>query len=197
MSSWLLVFDNADDAATLRAAWPGTTHGSVLITTRNFGVVTHSAAQCIQVGVLDEEAGSQMLLRAIGGPSLPSPQDIDDARAISQALGGLPLALTQIGGFIVQRRMRLKDFLPLYERSRLRIDAGKPTGTNYEHTLSTVWDMSFSKLSGDSMSLLKILAFLEPDAITEDILLQGAEGLDEFSFLTDDMELSQIPAQRL
>lgn len=129
-----------------------------------------------------------MLLRAIGGPVSPSPEEIQDARAISQALGGLPLALTQIGGFIAQRRMRLKDFLPLYERNRPRIDARKPAGTDYEHTLSTVWDMSFAKLSEDSTSLLKIMALLEPDGISEDILLQGAEGLDDFSFLTDDME---------
>lgn len=134
-----------------------------------------------------------MLLRAIGGPTTPSQQDTDDARAISQTLGGLPLALTQIGGFIAQRRMRLKDFLPLYERNRARIDAGRPAGTDYEHTLSTVWEMSFAKLSEDSASLLKILALLEPDGISEDILSQGAEGLDDFSFLTDEMELSRIP----
>ena len=129
-----------------------------------------------------------MLLRAIGGPTFPSPQDTEDARAISQTLGGLPLALTQIGGFIAQGRMRLKDFLPLYERNRSRIDTRKPAGTDYEHTLSTVWDMSFAKLSEDSTSLLRILALLEPDGISEDILLQGAKGLDDFSFLTDDME---------
>lgn len=159
-----------------------------MITTRDFGVATNSAAQYIQVGVLDEEAGSQLLLRAIEGTTSASPQDANDARAISRALGGLPLALAQIGGFIAQRRMRLKDFLPLYERNRTRIDARKPVGIDYEHTLSTVWDMSFAKLSDDSMSLLKILALLEPDGVSEDILLHGAEGLDEFSFLTDDME---------
>lgn len=129
-----------------------------------------------------------MLLRAIGGPAPPSSRDAEDARAISRVLGGLPLALTQIGGFIAQRRMRLADFLPLYERNRTRIDAGKPAGTDHEHTLSTVWDMSFSKLSEESTSLLRILALLEPDGISEDVLLQGAEGLDDFLFLTDEME---------
>lgn len=182
------MFDNADDAATLRTAWPGTSHGSILITTRDFGVATSSAAQYIQVGVLDEEAGSQMLLRATGASIPPPPHDVDDAKAISRALGGLPLALTQIGGFISQRRMRLKDFLPLYERNRARIDAGKPAGTDHEHTLSTVWDISFAKLSEDSTSLLRILALLEPDGISEDILLRGGEGLDGFSFLADEME---------
>lgn len=40
-----------------------------------------------------------------------------------------------------------------------------------------------------STSLLNLLSFFDPEAISEEILLQGSQGLrDEFSFLSDDME---------
>jgi len=47
------------------------------------------------------------------------------ATDITNALGGLPLALSQIGGFIVQRRLALKDFLALYERNSNKINGKK------------------------------------------------------------------------
>lgn len=51
--------------------------------------------------------------------------------------------------------------------------------------------MSFSKLSGDSCTLLNLLAFLEPDAIDEAILVEGSKLPNwgkEFEFLSDEME---------
>jgi len=63
-------------------------------------------------------------------------------------------------------------------------------GSDYEHTLSTVWQGSFGKLTENSTRLLNVLSFLNPDCIPEDILSQGAEGLgEEFSSLSDGMEL--------
>ena len=112
------------------------------------------------------------------------------ANAITQTLGGLPLALSQIGGFITQRRLPLQDFLPLYERNSAKIDSRKTGISGYEHTLSTVWEMSISKLSGDSYMLLNLLPFFQPDAIDELVLIEGSKLLEdtEFGFLKDEME---------
>jgi hypothetical protein len=128
-----------------------------------------------------------MLLRLIGlDTQLPSNQE--KAEAISHALGGLPLALAQIGGFISKRKIPLQEFLPLYERHSATIDSKKIGISNYEHTLSTAWEMSLSKLSGDSGNLLNLLIFFEPDAIHELVLIEGSKLLDnEFEFLQDDM----------
>lgn len=113
-----------------------------------------------------------------------------NALEISKSLGGLPIALTQIGGFIRQRKLRLQDFLPLYERNRTKIDARKAPGEDYEHTLRTVWYVSFEKLTEDSTRLLNVLAFLEPDNIAEDLFLNGFKDVDDmYSFLSDEMEL--------
>jgi hypothetical protein len=129
-----------------------------------------------------------MLLRAIGMDN-PSPLDAEHALAISRTLGGLPLALAQIAGFVALRRLSLGEFLPLYERYSAKIDARKVPGSDYEHTLRTVWNVSFEKLTETSASLLNLLSFFDPDSISEDVLLHGSQGLDEsFSFLSDELE---------
>lgn len=116
--------------------------------------------------------------------------DLDLAFTISRTLGGLPLALAQIGGFINQRKLSLADFLRLYEKNPARIGSRRTHDGDYEYTMSTVWDVSFEKLTGDATSLLNILAFFDPDNISESILLQGSDGIDgKFSFLADELEL--------
>ena len=105
-------------------------------------------------------------------------------------LGGLPLAVNQISGFIVQQRLTMEAFLPLYERNSVKIDARKVVRGNYEHTLSTVWELSLGQLSGPSRTLQTILAFLDPDKVHESVLREGGEAIQEgnFEFLGDEME---------
>ncbi|KAG9242074.1 hypothetical protein BJ878DRAFT_544615 [Calycina marina] len=189
-STWLLIFDNADDLEILRQAWPGDSRGSVLITTRDFDPARNPAPAGFHVQTFDDDTGSKMLLSLVGlEVSVPSNQE--KAKAITNTLGGLPLALSQIGGFISQRKLPLQDFLPLYERNSAKIDSRKTGITDYEHTLSTVWEMSLSKLSGDSLKLLNLLAFFEPDCIPEMILIKSSKLLNngEFVFLDDEMDL--------
>ncbi|KAI0007592.1 hypothetical protein F4779DRAFT_642943 [Xylariaceae sp. FL0662B] len=191
-SPWLIIFDNADDLSALKIAWPGTSQGSILLTTRDFDVASNPAAHGLQLEPFGECEGCNMLLKQIGlDPALPSNQE--HAIAITKALGGLPLALSQIGGFIAQRRLQLKDFLMLYERNAAKIDARKTVKDDYEHTLSTVWNVSFEKLPADSTKLLNLLIFFDPDSIDEEILLQGSRTLtdvgDELEFLSDEMDL--------
>jgi len=137
----------------------------------------------------DDDTGSDVLLHMVGlDNKLPSNQE--KAKGITRALGGLPLALNQIGGFISQRKLPLQDFLPLYERNSAKIDSRKTGLGKYDHTLSTVWEMSLSKLSGNPCRLLNLLVFFEPDSIHELVLTEGSKLLDdeEFEFLHDEME---------
>ncbi|KAI0157224.1 hypothetical protein GGR57DRAFT_461278 [Xylariaceae sp. FL1272] len=192
ISSWLVVFDNADDLQALRTAWPGSPNGAILLTTRDFDVARNPAAECIQIDPFDVAEGCTMLLKQIGlDPSVSSNQQ--HAEDITKALGGLPLALSQIGGFIAQRRLALKDFLALYERNAAKIDARKITKDDYEYTLSTVWNVSFEKLPEDSTKLLNMMVFFDPDSIDEEIFFEGSQtdvDLDpDFEFLADEMDL--------
>ncbi|KAK4656562.1 hypothetical protein QC762_0036880 [Podospora pseudocomata] len=130
-----------------------------------------------------------MLLKAID-IGAASQADLQNASNISRSPGGLPLALAQIGGFVTQRKLSLQEVLPLYERYAAKIDARKAPRSDYEHTLSTVWDVSFQKLSANPTRLLYLLFYFDPDGISEDILIHGSEGLSEsFAFLSDELDL--------
>ena len=109
---------------------------------------------------------------------------------ITEVLGGLPLALSQIGGFILQRRLALKDFLPLYERNSTKINAKKTQLSAHEQSLGTVWEMALGQLNEAASTLQKLLAFLDPDSIHEAILTNPVANLDlpDFEFLSDEME---------
>lgn len=193
----LVVLDNADDLAALKTAWPGTIpNGSLLLTTRDLEVATALAARCVQIDALTDEDGARMLLKAVevSKASEVTPDDMAHATAISKSLGGLPLALAQIAGFVIQRKLTLRQVLPLYERYSSKIDARKAPGSDYEHTLSTVWNVSFEKLGETSTQLMHLLSFFDPDGISEEILLEGSRGLgEELSFLSDEFELVPVP----
>ncbi|KAI1462266.1 TPR-like protein [Annulohypoxylon moriforme] len=189
---WLIVFDNVDDLQVMKIIWPTSSHGSILLTTRNFDVANNPYSRCIQLEPFDEFEGTLMLIKQIGlDPTVDS--NAEHATAIVQVLGGLPLALSQIGGFIAQRKLPLKNFIPLYERNAAKIDSRKTVKDDYEHTLSTVWDVSFQKLPEDATRLLNLLIFFDPDGVDEAIFLEGSQtrsGIDsDFDFIADEMDL--------
>ncbi|KAL7919048.1 P-loop containing nucleoside triphosphate hydrolase protein [Trichoderma austrokoningii] len=198
-SPFLLVFDNADDLAALKTAWPTATRGSILVTTRDLTIATSLVTTYASVDTLDDGDGSRLLLKAVDlDKNALTDQQQTAALAIAKAFDGLPLALTQIGGFIKQRKLALSEFLPLYERNSPKINARKAPGSDYEHTLSSVWNVSFERLTEDSTHLLHLLSLFHPDGIFEEILLLGSEDMDEeFAFLSDDMDIGDASEELL
>jgi hypothetical protein len=147
----------------------------------------------MQIRPFDTDTGASAFLLLIG-------QDTNDerngqlAREISRELGGLPLALSQMSGFIIQQKFRLEKFLPLYRRNQAKIHKKKVGISDYDHTLSTVWEMALSSLTGDAAMLQRLLAFLDPDQIHEQILVSAIEKICEdadehpLAFIADEME---------
>ncbi|KAL9615519.1 MAG: hypothetical protein Q9167_000032 [Letrouitia subvulpina] len=189
---WLLVLDNADDAAVFKHVWPLHFAGSILLTTRNPNIAFNFAKDFFHVEPFDDTEGSQLLLK-LSGVEKPNESDQGAAQAISHTLGGLPLALDQIGGFIQQRRIALRDFLRLYKRNVDKIDAKKTGITDDEHTISTVLEVSLNNLAGQSQILLEVLAFMNPEKIDEVILREAPLAAPtfeaKFAFLTDEIDL--------
>ena len=184
-----MIIDNVDDPEILTQIWPRGAQGAVLITTRDFNVARHSADASFHVQPFDDDAGACMLLKLLDlDPKLAL--NHENATSIARTLGGLPLAINQIGSFVSQRKLPLREFIPLYERNAARIGDRKSRLTQYEHTLGTVWEISLSKLSGDSYHLQNLLAFFAPDRIEETMLIEGSGAMDDgtFAFLHDEME---------
>ena len=163
-----------------------------MITTRNPNLALDPAAGGLQLQTFNEFDGANFLMKLINVDT-HSQLNQSLAKEISHALGSLPLALNQIGSFMNQRKMPMKDFLPLYKRTAERIDSKKTGITNYEHSISTVWEMSLNKLSGHNRLLQHILAFLDPDSIDQKILLEGSQPFvaehPDIEFLSDELDL--------
>lgn len=163
--------------------------GSILLTSRDSNAAFAVASEGCHVKPFDMTSGSAALLNFIG---LDQASEFNKAKAkdITSALGGLPLALSQIGGFIVQRKVPLQNFLSLYERNSASVDSRKIMNINYDHTLATVWELSLSSLSGSPRVLHMILAFMDPDAIHESLLTEGLRHNNDpdLQFLSDEIE---------
>lgn len=186
---WLLIFDNADKPSLVNHAWPTNSNGSILVTSRDPGTTLMVAAGGLQLRSMTETSAVELLVSVIGGVS-NDPAMYDRASQIAKYFGRLPLALLQIGAFITNKRLPLNDFLAYYHRNAAKIDNRQSGISDYEHTLSSVWDLALSSLDRDPSCLIKTLAVLEPDSIDEEVLQRGSVlvTVSGFEFLADEME---------
>ena len=100
----------------------------------------------------------------------------DTARQISQALGGVPLAISQMAGIIRRQDLTLSEFFELYtdhkEHASLYETKFDTNLITYRHSLSTVW--ALEKLKPQARQLLELISFLDPDVIGEDLLIEAS-----------------------
>ena len=172
---WLILLDNADDLTLVRDFLPPAGRGHTLLTTRaaSMGRLAHALA----VDPLDNEPGALFLLRRTErlAPDAPLEQaeasDRAIALAISQELGGLPLALDQAGAYIEETQCSLADYLQFYRTQRTELlKARGGLVLDHPEPVATTWSLSFAqvdKRSAVAADLLRVCAFLHPDAIPE------------------------------
>jgi tetratricopeptide (TPR) repeat protein len=178
---WLLILDNADDLELAADFMPLESSGHILLTTR--AQFTGAIANSLEVEKMERAEGALLLLRrakklAAGAPleQAPAP-DRSLAEAVVRELDGLPLALDQAGAYIEETNCGLSGYLDLYRthrkdllqrRSKLRSEHPEP--------VATTWSLSFQKVeqaNPAAAELLRLCAFLDPEAIPEDIITQG------------------------
>ena len=167
-TNWLIIFDNADDLSVLGDYWPVTGNGSILLTSRDPLAKTRSHIP-IEKGLDLEpfsaaEAGT--MLRELTG--FRTAKDRETSETIARKLSGLPLAITQIARTIGRRSLSLEELLALYNDQSLRLEFHQAEFGLNPKTLYNVW--SFQDLSSDGLGLLKLISFLDPDQIPEDLL---------------------------
>jgi len=184
-SRWLLLLDNADDLTLMRDFLPPAGRGHSMLTTRaaSMGRLAHA----LEVDALDNGPGALLLLRRAErlAPDATLVQAVVSERAIahsiSQELGGLPLALDQAGAYIEETQCSLADYLRFYRSQRA--DLLKARGglvADHPEPVATTWSLSFAqveKRSAAAADLLRVCAFLHPDAIPEEIITEGAAKL--------------------
>lgn len=168
----MIVFDNACDNGftDLEAFWPQGKNGTIIITTRNTAASHHfAAAEAICLEPFEPAESALFLESMIANSSYTMPKYHDDkVIKIANLLGGLPLAISQMVGFLVESECPLGEFVALYS-SYENIEALHSISTAgstmfYQHTLSTVWAMSIAGLGHDATVMLDLIAFLDPDS---------------------------------
>ncbi|KAJ6260258.1 LOW QUALITY PROTEIN: hypothetical protein Dda_4482 [Drechslerella dactyloides] len=189
---WLLIFDNVDDPDILEDAIPATTAGAIILTAKDSSAGDIIGADSVHVKSFDLDDGLDAL-KSLLKQNITSPEDNMLATELVRELGGLPLAIAQISGYINQQRYSLKEFLPLYRKNIAKINQKRVGKTSYSHTISTVWDADFERLPGEASTLRNFLAFLDPDKIQDSMLLEGGPAISDqdFAFLQDEMDFAE------
>lgn len=158
-SRWLVIFDNAESAAGLQRWLPPET-GHTLITSRSgaFGGI----AKPVAVDVFTRTESIELIQRVL--PALPEA----DADRLAEALGDLPLALTQAVGLMEETRMPVDEYV-----AELKVHAGdvlaegRPLG--YPATLAASVELSVGRVREEdpaAVELLHLCAHLAPEPIS-------------------------------
>jgi tetratricopeptide (TPR) repeat protein len=200
---WLLILDNADDLALAKEFLPTHHSGHVLLTTRARAL--GGIAEGVTLRVMPPEEAAQLLLRRARVKHATS-AETELALQIANELGYLPLALDQAGAFIEETPSSLDEYLKLYRTRRDKLLAER--GSLADHASVTVtFSLAFDKVAQSSPAaadLLRLCAFLAPEAIPEEVVSAGADDFTgvlkeatRFSLIDRDVASKTLDIHRL
>ena len=180
---YLLILDNADDPTLVKNYLPLEPKGHVLLTSRasNFDVLR--IKKPIVLPVLTPGEVREFLIKRTGREEALDPTERDAARDLAAELGYLPLALEQAAAYMVEHEELFSIYLAAYRALRLKLlEKMGPVAGDYPETVRTTWKRSFDAVavaSPASIALLRLSAFLAPDAIPYELIVEGAAVLGE------------------
>lgn len=182
---WLLILDNADDLAlvsdVLRREW----NGHILLTTRAHAT---GGVPKVEIKEMASEEGALFLLRRVkligvdDALGAAAEEDQRLAAEVTRELGGLPLALDQAGAFVEEMSSSLDEYLELYRREGSQLRAARGGLVADHEPVTITFSLAFRQVEAASAAaadLLRVCAFLAPDAIPEEIFVSGAPELGE------------------
>jgi hypothetical protein len=177
---WLLVFDNVDNLDIITDYLPRRGNGAVLVTSRDPSAKTYffSSGFGIDMDPLSTAESVTLLSRlTMQNDKVETEDEQNASEAVAKIVDGLPLAMTQMAGFIRRRHLLIREFVSLYANdaryAEIREIGNPELSYRYGYTLATAFN--FQDLSHDAMELLQVLAFLSPDRISEYIFLQPSK----------------------
>ena len=185
---FLLIADNVEEQTIAERFAPLSQAGSVLFTSRRR--LRLPKLHALSVECLAPEEGAQLLLLR-AGLTQPSEEERELASTLAQHLGGLPLALEQMGAFVQTRQnTTLRQCLADFERaSALRPDshaALAPLSLGelpYLNTILTMYHLALERLQSEgalaAIHLTRLLAFLAPDGMQEHLLRDAYDAMEE------------------
>ncbi|HEU5229329.1 MAG TPA: FxSxx-COOH system tetratricopeptide repeat protein, partial [Ktedonobacteraceae bacterium] len=178
---WLLIFDNVEDLSLIKPFLPASDQGALLLTTRLQTLGT--LAKAVPLSPMTTQEGLHFLLRRTKrmdrerGLIAGDEQEKAATQAIIAEMGGLPLALEQVGAYIDATQCRLSDYLQLFRTTQYRLLDKHEDSSDHPLSVSQTFGLAFERVEQRNplaAALLKVCAFLAPDAIPETLFLEGA-----------------------
>jgi tetratricopeptide (TPR) repeat protein len=172
---WLVIADNADDPRfDLHPFIPRNPRGHFIITSRNANQELMAITRTHHIAALGTDDSTRLLLAM----SRYEPSDANRryATEIVTALGCLPLAVVQAAGYIFKHKC-LSSYLEIYRESReeLLSQRAKELPHDYNLSVATTLEMSFTKLSIHTKAILRIFSFLHYTSIPHRIIVEAAK----------------------
>ncbi|QBD82827.1 helix-turn-helix domain-containing protein [Ktedonosporobacter rubrisoli] len=192
---WLLIWDNLKTLEQLSHLLPPVRAGAMLITTRS--AITGTLAQGIEVPPLEIEEGRCLLWRRakrakvgpqgglavmrtlIGRGDNDVPGSSEEDAAVTQLvreMGGLPLALDQVGAYIEEAGCSFSYYLRQYKQEHYEFLSRRGAAPT-THPASVAGTISLAcqhiaQKNRAAVDLLRYCAFLSPEAIPEEIFVE-------------------------
>jgi hypothetical protein len=159
---WLLVFDNAEDAQAFRSALPDRGPHHILITSRDPS--WRGLAAPVEVKPWDVARALHFL-----GRRLPAESE-SSRRVLSEALGGLPLALEQAAAYCDEADVRVMDYMRRLERSGAALLSRGRVSTGYPDSIARTVSVALDRLSPQAAQLMQYLAWFAPEPVPDAVL---------------------------
>ena len=138
-------------------------------------------AQPVCLAPLSTDDAVAFLLKRTGR-SPDDAHEIAAAQEFAVEVEGLPLALEQAAAYTVDRQIRFQDYLTSYRQHKLTLlQRSSPVVGDYPESVATTWALNLLHVEIDApaaAALLRISAFLAPDAIPYVLFEQGYATLD-------------------
>lgn len=175
---WLVIFDNADDPRIpLLDYLPSCDHGTSIITGRNPDLIRLAPTSHWHLkGMIDADA-MKLLLRTTHRQDLGDDEESKSAIELFKLLGGLPLALVQVGFYCHTSKILFTQYLRRFKEHRATLMNMEPSLQldGYGYSAYASIRLSYSLLDSLALSLLHLLSFLHPANIHIDVLRIAAK----------------------
>ncbi|MGW2965119.1 tetratricopeptide repeat protein, partial [Streptomyces sp. NPDC001220] len=175
---WLVVLDDVTDPADLNGLWPpASPRGRTLVTTRRQDAALTTGRRVIDVGVFTPDEAHSYLIAALAPRVEPHGQLV----RLADALGHLPLALSQAAAYITDTGLTAAEYRQLLADRTIRLRDAAPDSLpdSQVHTVAATWSLSIEhadllRPAGLSRPLLVLASLLDANGIPEAVLTSSS-----------------------